>query len=287
MHHRAFACIATAGLATTVILGGCQLIETAANIVAPSVFSTKKYEPMPADWAHARMKADRELLRSGEDVAGLFGSEADLDGAIETAVEKAESRAQSADVPDRALNEMADTIAQWIVEDVPEPDYKAALVIGRLRGAESDPELQHVLDTLAVKLLQNETFSSRFAILTSTRSEASELIEQYSGDPRDYLNAMGTNIDKTRIQEVHPDDLYVLHGSLRRSKEGLVLHVSANIMISKPRIGEAASAESFRRSYYFHPANLAFESQDENDLRWDEWIEKHPKSAEKRTSWRD
>lgn len=267
---------------------GCLAVLMAAALPLGAC-STAKYKDMPADLAAKRMEADVQSGKVGGSIlSGLTGNEVDLTESLEEAQAKADAESKSAAVPERALNEMADEVAQWLVLELPEPDYKAGLIVGRLQGAENDPDLQHVLDTLAIMLYENETFSSRFAILTSTRSEAEDLVEQFSGDWRDYVSATGEDLADTEVQRLHPDDLYVLTGNLRRTKEGLVLHVSANVRVEKAReLGRIVAAEPFRRSYYLHPTTLEFESKAQNDQAWDAWRSSHPKDDVEREIWWD
>jgi len=246
--------------------------------------STAGYKKMPPDLAWHRMEQDKIAGRNtGMGIEIVTGRKVNLTDQLE----EAQARATKDAVPEQALREMSDQMAQWLVTRLPEPEYKAGLIVGRLRDDEANPELQSVLDSLAIKLIQNETFSQRFAVHKSTASESEAILEEVSGPAAGWLEPLEGNYDLVALDRPHPDDVYLLTGSLRivREKDNRLLHVTATIQIEKPREGGVIIGDEFKRSYYYHPALLERVSQDEGERLYYDWTAKRPADLKHCTHW--
>ena len=235
-------------------------------------------EDLPAEEAWERLDANvkkgsvANVIFRTTDIAIL--NQVDFEKMAKEAEAEAEEASKQAETPARALDEIVADVSEYLVRKLPAhqkvsgSDWRLTLAVGRLVDRSPDQRLQSALDEVAYNLMRNDTFARHFSILSSNQSEAEAIIQDLAGShPDDIYDP--TSMEETGVKKVHPEDLYLLTGETRIFQEdnNRKLITRTIIRVEHPATREVVLSEIFKKTYHFHPADMKYISDAENERR--------------------
>lgn len=195
---------------------------------------------------------------------------------FEDAEAQAEEASKDASTPLLALDAIVEDVSAYLVTAMPKyaqtsgTEWRLTLAVGTLIDGTEDKKLGSAMDRIARKLMVNDQFRKHFKVLSSTETDASAVIKQLSGTHPDdiYLPDDDT---ATGVAKVHPDDLYVLTGrtDVFSSNRNRVLKTVTIIDVQHPQTRQIILSKEFARTYFFHPGDMDYISDTENQRRVD------------------
>lgn len=253
-----------------------------------------KMARMPADMAWEELQSQIEggktlnvLLKKTKEAEGIDFSER-----ARLAEEKAIEASQGAETPAKALDEIVSDVSEYLVTDLPNhsevsgSNWRLTLALGRLIDRSDDGRLETALDEIAFHLMRNDQFAKHFKVLSSTKSEADAILTELSGKhPDDIYDP--TTTSETGSKTVHPEDLFLLTGetSVWSEENNRKLVTRTMIRVEHPASREIVLAEMFKKTYYFHPSDMKFISEEENEHRRETFNSKKSGKKKKKGLW--
>lgn len=195
---------------------------------------------------------------------------------FEDAEAQAAEASKDASTPLLALDEIVEDVSEYLVTAMPKyaetsgTEWRLTLAVGTLIDGTEDKKLGSAMDRIARKLMVNDKFRKHFKVLSSTESEATEIIKQLSGTHPDDIY-LPDDDSATGVAKVHPDDLYVLTGrtDVFSSNRNRILKTVTLIDVQHPQTRQIILSKEFARTYYFHPGDMDYISDMENQQRID------------------
>ncbi|MFK7790576.1 MAG: hypothetical protein AB8C95_13925 [Phycisphaeraceae bacterium] len=193
---------------------------------------------------------------------------------FDNAEQQAQEASQDASTPLQALDEIVADVSAYLVTAMPEyanatgTEWRLTLAVGTLIDGTEDKKLGSAMDRIARKLIVNDKFRKHFKVLSSTETEASAVIKQLSGTHPDDIYLPDDDTAEG-VAKVHPDDLYVLTGrtDVFSSNRNRVLKTVTIIDVQHPQSRQIVLSKEFARTYYFHPGDMDYISETENQRR--------------------
>jgi len=188
---------------------------------------------------------------------------------------RAEEESKNAETPVLALDEIVDDVSKYLVSEMPNyaksqgTEWRLTLAVGTLVDGTEDQVLGTALDRIARNLQRNAEFRKHFKVLSSTKTDAEQIILELSGTHPDDIYLPDS--DASDGVMIHPDDLYVLTGrtDVFSTSQNRILKTVTLIDIQHPNSRENVLSADFSRTYYFHPGDMAYISEAENQRRAD------------------
>jgi len=189
---------------------------------------------------------------------------------------EAEQASKDASTPAEALDEIVSDVSQYLVTEMPRyakqtgTEWRLVLAVGTLVDGTEDQKLGSAMNRIARKLQVNDQFRRHFKVLSSTESDATAVIEDLSGSHPDDIYLPDDDGDRG-VAKVHPDDLYVMTGQtdVFVTKQNRVMKTVTLIDVQHPKTRNVVLSKEFSRTYYFHPGDMAYISEAENQRRAD------------------
>jgi len=276
--------LALAGLLAVSQLMGCQTIGVGiggipdrigeivgGEFVRDDIDSLKD---KPADVAYQSLKNPRFFTRTVLKTIGVDASR------YQNSVKEAADRNLTQnDTPARAFEEMVDDLSQKLSSTIPslavikESKNLKALAVGKFKnetGVQS-AQISYVVETVADRLLKNQAVTNEFAVIGVDANTRVDILTTIAGANYGdvFQNADGSNFKDVRMKRYHPQDIYVLTGSVFRLPNydsGVPrMIISTKVRLEHPRTGETIAAEEFKRSYIYHPVRQSWLSDAENE----------------------
>ncbi|MEO0476623.1 MAG: hypothetical protein AAF085_11745 [Planctomycetota bacterium] len=187
---------------------------------------------------------------------------------------RAEEASKDASTPLLALDEIVEDVSNYLVTAMPDyaqtsgTEWRLTLAVGTLVDGTEDKKLGSAMDRISRKLMVNDKFRRHFKVLSSTESEASKVIKQLSGTHPDDIY-LPDDDSAAGVAKIHPDDLYVLTGrtDVFSSNRNRILKTVTLIDVQHPQTRQIVLSKEFARTYYFHPGDMDYISEDENQRR--------------------
>lgn len=190
---------------------------------------------------------------------------------------RAEAASKDASTPVQALDEIVDDVSKYLVQAMPKyakdqgTEWRLTLAVGTLVDGTDDKKLGSAMDRIARKLQVNDQFRRHFKVLSSTASDAEAVIKDLSGSHPDDIYLPDSDADNG-VAKVHPEDLYVMTGrtDVFTSNRNRVMKTVTLIDVQHPKTRQVVLSKEFSRTYYFHPGDLDYITEAENQRRADE-----------------
>mgnify|MGYP000355229012 CR=1 FL=1 len=266
--------LALAGLLAVSQLMGCQTIGRATgNLIYEKEINALKDKP--ADVAYQSL--ENPSWAKGLLYETMLG--VDPKRYNETVTAAADRNLMVNDTPGRAFDEMIVELSQKISSTIPslpaikESKNLKALVVGKFKNETGvqGGKISMVVETVADNLLKNQAVTNEFAIISVDASSQNEIIIRVAGSNYEqaFASPDGSNFKDIRIKKYHPQDIYVLTGSVFKlpDYDGGVPRttISTKVRIEHPRTGETIATEEFNRKYIYHPVRRSWMSDAENE----------------------
>lgn len=266
--------LALVGLLSVAQLMGCQtLVGTAGSAIYKDEINSLKEKP--ADVAYQSLE-NPSMVK-----AALYQSMLGVDPkSYNDSVKAAADRNLTKnDTPARAFEEMVDDLSQKLSSTIPslavikESKNLKALAVGKFKNETGvqGGQISYVVETVADRLLKNQAVTNEFAVIGVDANTRSDILMNIAGSNYDqvFQNADGSNFKDVRMKRYHPQDIYVLTGSVFRLPNydsGVPrMIISTKVRLEHPRTGETIAAEEFKRSYIYHPVRQSWLSDTENE----------------------
>ena len=168
--------------------------------------------------------------------------------------------ARLAGVPRLAMSEVADRLATYLVEALPQDardrglgDYRLTLAMGDMMSVDSDPELDKAMAIVRSRLVSNRDFNRQFRVLPGAGLDEPAILRAINGAGSDVLTDPGG----TGGTVVDPDSVYVLRGQSGYDFSGgewYALDVFGVFDVVHFRSRDLAVSETITRRFFYHPA---------------------------------
>lgn len=262
------------GLLSVAQLMGCQtIVRSVGEMTVKEEINSLKDKP--ADVAYQSLE-NPSMVK-----AALYQSMlgVDPDRYAEGVKAAADRNLTRNDTPARAFEEMVDDLSQKLSSTIPslavikESKNLKALAVGKFKNETGvqGGQISYVVETVADRLLKNQAVTNEFAVIGVDANTRSDILMNIAGTNYDqvFQNADGSNFKDVRMKRYHPQDIYVLTGSVFRLPNydsGVPrMIISTKVRLEHPRTGETIAAEEFKRSYIYHPVRQSWLSDAENE----------------------
>lgn len=261
---------------------GCSLIGGAVMDNKVAALAEK-----PADVAYKELENPGYLERQ------VYVSTLGIDPAQFNASVKntAEQNLSVNNTPDRAFNEMIEELSGRLAATIPNsPEIKNSpnrkfLAVGEFKNDTgiSGGRVSHLVQSVADRLVNNTAITNEFDIQGIEATSANDILTSIAGPDYEkvFQNADGSNFRDVRLKRFHPQDVYVLSGSVFRLPDydqGVPrMTMSTKVRLQHPRTGVTVLAEEFSRNYIYHPARKSWLSEAENEALRAQMNEKETK----------
>jgi len=168
--------------------------------------------------------------------------------------------ARLAGVPRLAMSEVADRLAEYLIEALPQDaedrglsDYRLTLAMGDMSSVDSDPELDKAMAIVRSRLVSNRDFTRQFRVLPGSDLDNQAIMRAINGANSDVLTDPGG----TGGPIVDGGSVYVLRGQSGYDFSGgewYTLDVFGVFDVIHFRSRDLAVSETFTRRFYYHPA---------------------------------
>jgi len=266
--------LALAGLLAVAQLMGCQTIgRTAGNLIYEDEINALKDKP--ADVAYQSLENPNPI--KGAAIEALLG--VDYKRYNETVIAAADRNLTKNDIPRSAFDEMIVELSQKLSSTIPslevikESKNLKALVVGKFKNETGiqGGEISNVVESVADNLLKNQAVTNEFVVIGVDESTRVDILTTIAGANFDdvFQNADGSNFKDVRMKRYHPQDIYVLTGSVFRLPNydsGVPrMIISTKVRLVHPRTGVTIAAIEFKRSYIYHPVLQSWLPDAENE----------------------
>jgi hypothetical protein len=134
-------------------------------------------------------------------------------------------------------------------------------------GGVADAKLERALKKVTFRLKQEDEISQKFDLIAYDVTKAEELIKEIGGDSDMWLREDGSGHLSVAVRDYHPDDIFVLTGSMNEQLEKgykMTYDVACEVTHPRKRITEV-SVESAMANYY-HPTRGWISEQEDKKI---------------------
>jgi len=167
-----------------------------------------------------------------------------------------------------AMDQFADNIAWELKRVAAKSQYRLTLVLGEVT-AEDDADQQMVNDVLE-QLVEHESLTGLYNIVSIPGEKADEVIEQIAGSREQWTAPDGSNINQTSTQRYHPVYSYVIEGTLRQwtDEHGQEFHSELAARLLHPHTQKMLGGREIRQTdtFLFHPTHQWISTAEDEEL---------------------
>lgn len=167
-----------------------------------------------------------------------------------------------------AMDEFADNIAWELKRVAAKSEYRLTLVLGKVTAVD-DADQQMVNDVLE-QLVENESLTDDYNIVSIPGAKAEEVIQQIAGSREQWTAPDGSNINNTSSQRYHPVYSYVIEGTLRQwtDEHGQEFHSELAARLLHPHSQTMLGGREIRQTdtFLFHPTHQWISTDEDEEL---------------------